>query len=141
MSREIKFRAWNKLEKKMLYSDDDKFLCEPHAFFGSICPADDSAYYCKGRISDINRKRVYKYSKPMQYTGLEDKNGKEIYEGDILKDQRGQFGVVFYSNNLAAYQVNWKMDDGSYMTDSCLDYGKVVGNKYENKELLKEDNE
>jgi hypothetical protein len=70
-----------------------------------------------------------------QYTGLRDKNGKEIYEGDVLKDPKGQKGKVFWQKSNAQFAVNWLMKDGSYETDSCIGYGEIIGNIYQNPEL------
>ncbi len=74
----------------------------------------------------------------MQYTGLKDKNGKEIYEGDIIKD-------FFFSN----HEVVWMMQDGfngyyakrginpvSFISLESLNGVDIVGNIYENPEFI-----
>lgn len=65
-----------------------------------------------------------------QYTGLCDKNGKKIFEGDIVESPRGTQGFVEWQNAECAFLVNigddWQtMDDCTY---------EVIGNKYDNKE-------
>lgn len=65
----------------------------------------------------------------LQYTGLKDKNGKEIYEGDIWEDDEGYLGEIKDSN------YGWIVTDLDSLYD-CLAYGKVIGNIYENPELL-----
>lgn len=71
-----------------------------------------------------------------QCTGLKDKNGKLIYEGDLLQDNKGQIGKVFWNSSTGSFAVNWLMKDGSYETDNCFGYGEIIGNIYENPELL-----
>ncbi len=72
-----------------------------------------------------------------QYTGLKDKNGKEIYEGTLLKDPQGNIGEVFYL--APSFAIRWKRKDGSWDTDSCFGYGEVIGNIWEHSHLLNED--
>lgn len=70
----------------------------------------------------------------MQYTGLEDKNGKEIFEGDIVEDEDH-----FY------YEIQWDADDFMYIADGIgplceLEFHEinVIGNIHENPELLEQ---
>jgi uncharacterized phage protein (TIGR01671 family) len=79
-----------------------------------------------------------------QYTGLKDKNGKEIYEGDIVvfEDmtstesgywERDCIGIVVWGEETAAFEVTNRLSAESY---EVLSDCEVIGNIYENKELL-----
>ena len=85
----------------------------------------------------------------MQSTGMVDKNGKEIFEGDIIKSDFLGIGIIKYSENLKRFTVinpNYA-DEEDYCSDMTWDdfveeFNKnqyeVVGNIYENPELLEE---
>lgn len=70
-----------------------------------------------------------------QYTGLKDKNGKKIFEGDIIKDCLDEIGIIEYKPKRAAFVVkNW--EDGYILWTQ--DNIEVIGNIFENPELLEE---
>jgi uncharacterized phage protein (TIGR01671 family) len=70
-----------------------------------------------------------------QSTGLKDKNGKEIYEGDKINDN-GCMGVVIYE--APAFMIKYDFEDyPQEFDDSYVSHIEVIGNIYENSELLK----
>lgn len=92
--------------------------------------------------------RDYKNFEPMQFTGLKDKNGKEIYEGDIFReiydDDQRDAKIVFYT------VVRWDEKNACFFTgeveqenaelfdlDEVAAQFEVIGNIYENPELLR----
>lgn len=78
--------------------------------------------------------------KIMQYTGLHDKNGKEIYEGDIVKAKhRGYIGIgqVQYDNEYCDYKIYINENKDYVPLWKSVDL-EVIGNIYENPELLED---
>ena len=121
MNREIKFRAWDKLNKEMLDWEDIK-----HWDFYCLCPP-------------INRHEF------MQFTGLYDKNKKMIWEGDWFKSKwrTDPYMIIFQDGGFKGiYQWQTKNDvSGFYFDTREAESGEVIGNIYENPELLEDKNE
>ena len=123
MSREIKYRAWLKEENKMvsvsLMSPTEKWIGY-------------QIFY------EEEKKKKFEFSdsenfKLMQYTGLKDSLGNEIYEGDILWNEYDEeYGEVIFDEG------EWKLLESNISQNlfSLLDVVEVKGNIYENEELL-----
>lgn len=93
-------------------------------------------YYDLSRIDDLNRlaSEDWAVDQLMQYTGLKDKKGVEIYEGDILKGGI----VIIWRPDLASFaltKIGWMHD---HYFGEAVDPGQceVIGNRFENPELL-----
>ena len=74
----------------------------------------------------------------LQYTGHKDKNGKEIYKGDILQFSNGNLGEVIWSNLRAGFDVAFDGAIPEELDVGLADRSEVLGNIHENKELLDE---
>lgn len=134
-NRIIKFRAWDKKNKKWIGKKTLEYLCisEDVVVLVEYTP-DSMGGYSPKSCKQLTSPEVQNLE-IVEYIGKKDENDREIYEGSILKDDRGQYGKVFYSDKSASFLVNWKMEDGSWETDCC--FHEVVGHIYENPELLK----
>ena len=140
--REIKFRAWNKETKEMV----EWIKIWPE--YGWLVMSDNDAMCERGR--DPEGTWVL-----MQYTGLKDKNGTEIYEGDIvhirdrdtfkevwtveMDDSVGKWSVYNQLNSTRYFDFDCEAYDGVAIVEVTPDYSfkpEVIGNIYEDKELL-----
>lgn len=142
MSREIKFRAWDKIQKEMLFSSTGEYpdfrsdtqhikIVHDGVLFAD---APDMGYYGGGDWSYLDGEFEI-----MEYTGLKDKNGREIYEGDLLKDDAG-IGEVEWVQEHCAFMIFTREPSFYYHmeSDGQLKVSEVIGNIYENPELLHE---
>ncbi len=116
--REIKFRAWDKRQKRMI---TPSLLCN--------------------LTGDMEQENEYIIL--MEYTGLKDRNGKDIYEGDIVKYRDYEpINREFYTEYIAIVEYKWCMfgvqEREDFALIARLENIEVIGNIYENQELLKQ---
>ena len=122
--REIKFRAWHKEEKiigEVLGID----ILHKEIFFSN----EDVDCYEHSDFKDIEL---------MQYTGLKDKNNKEIYEGDIIKFCNKIWEVVCDYEDAHLFYLRTIGDPYIAENMSKFTRGEVIGNIHDNPELLKQ---
>ncbi len=129
-SRPLKFRLWLNKESRYLYQDGYNFMVSEGKAYTPM-DYDGGLEELDGVIE--------------QFTGLQDKNGKEIYEGDIIETFTSQVSM-FKGRQL--FQIKWLLDTANfiiwkdnacwwtitkeYMNNHC----SVIGNTHQNKELL-----
>ncbi len=117
MNREIKFRAWDRID----------YMSKPFT------------------VNDLQNNRIRFTSDcyVMQFTGLHDKNGKEIYEGDIVSfmddetipNQKQQRSVqVFWWNEFSKFDLKNTHKELNFLTQ---DEFEIIGNIHQHRELLK----
>ena len=123
MQREIRYRVWFEGVKKMVYFGEP-ILSNNGEKWGMFFPCDGAIYMDKNET--------------MQYTGLKDKAGKPIYEGDILHDCEVEHGADYEVKFECAYCAGYDTDKKRRMFLHAFRFKKceVIGNIYETPELL-----
>ena len=134
--REIKFRGFtiDCIDNEWVYGDLIHYDTDETYIIPQNNSYPDTSYY-EDRVDETT---------VGQFTGLKDKNGKEIYEGDILKYKRNDiseenFKLYWNEEKSAFYMQNilYPNDDDIAVKYYRIENFEIIGNEFENKELLK----
>lgn len=141
--REIKFRAWD--GKKMWFHDDTSRHGNVTLQFNDIS---GWGMYIEGNKYWVVGASHSELDVLMQFTGFQDKNGKDIFDGDILSTsnddpeydlwEKNDNGTtrVFWNNAGFWDYTNWKMETDGDESIYCKKFVEVIGNIYQNPELI-----
>lgn len=131
-----KFRAWDVHEKKM-FSNAQLIVWNGNVY------ANDNSELNVDNLKGWSIDEKYL----MQSTGLIDKNGKEVFENDVIRDSDGFEGIVQYDESYGMYGIAYlpTLSNGIDMTfeelkDNFRNKFEVIGNIYENPELVENNN-
>lgn len=151
--REIKFRAWDEINKKMWYSNEvgeslGEWTFQLYFDDGGILRA---IIYREIDVGFVQKDCQEHQLPSMIFTGLPDKNGKEIYEGDIVRvnytvrysapdkedEEHISIAPVYWNNFRSSFALEFSKFANDDLFRFVRDkYAEVIGNIYENPELL-----
>ena len=132
-SIEPKFRVWSKKQKTYDYK-------HPFNASGSFYIAQNGVLFsdCGNSIAPEVKQDNFVIE---QSTGIKDKNGKEIYEGDIVSKHNSDLKGVVKQVKDGQWAIYWdNVPDGYYVLFKYSNLCEVVGNTYENPDLLNDEN-
>jgi hypothetical protein len=141
--RKIKFRVWDGSKKEWLHDSDHAVnLFGETIIMGELLSRRNGGSVSLEELNDLT---------VMQFIGLQDKNGKDVFDGDIIINKHGAgerypFIVIWKDKwakfvlNLLPYQAEGKKERAIYQSIQCVPRWEVIGNIFDDNELLKKFN-
>lgn len=129
MKREIKFRAWCEENKEMYFPDGIYEFWFDNNSIGFYPRYDKDELFHFNTIPSENEKSII----VTQFTGLQDSEGVDIYEGDVLQVDESYINYVIFDKGL------FQLKDSIWTLHGVINYNdkiKIIGNIYQNPELL-----
>ncbi|MGU3372804.1 YopX family protein [Bacillus mycoides] len=127
MRRELQYRAWDNVKDRMYYlgeEDDVVFSFDSNGIVAMDITEDEEEF-----------KHLH-HLQYMQYTGIKDENGNEIYEGDIVQSHDELlYSVVWHEKDAMFYYKDSYGDEDDDLLMRAVSF-EVIGNAFENPELL-----
>lgn len=140
MNREIKFRAWDKLTSTMI---GDGFHLFGEFMMFRMVETYVIEHPMEGKVNSGLEYELWRYENivAMQFTGLKDHKGNDIYEGDILKpfiESVGPYAVTFENGSFVCYHQfgKWGLLSRAFEIDFKDCVVEVIGNVWEHPHLL-----
>lgn len=118
MDREFRFRCWSELRKEMSNPFDLFDISWDDDRDGHFINNDFNDYFGVGYLKEVF----------MQFTGIKDTEGKEIYEGDILTNGTNNYECIFWKGSFVAKLIGSKKKNQGYL---ALEILRIIGNKYQ----------
>ncbi|MED1790314.1 YopX family protein [Brevibacillus laterosporus] len=138
--REIKFRAWDKKRKEIFPVHELGFDKISNLIQTVIGYDDHDSDGWTRHGGHDNRYANGVRFEMMQYTGLKDRNGKEIYEGDIFKEWQGNIRMVTWKDFFWVFELSEKQrKELGHRYEDFHNVGEVIGNIYEHPHLLNQE--
>lgn len=147
MSRVLKFRAWVE-GHAMYFSDQDDTDIQFDLDTNGVCLVLLEQFHeCGSGVAEEYWRYVrYEDAPVMQYTGLKDKNGVEIYEGDVVNYDGYSTYLIEWDNDSCGFKTTLQQKSGlefflftnffEYNESGCVNIAEVIGNKYKTPEFL-----
>lgn len=136
MSREIKFRAWDKITKQIFEVEKIDFMAIERNVYGFI-----TYKSILGGMNESLSFRSFDDAELMQFTGLKDRKGVEIYEGDIVKFcdiryTKSIIGEIKFNTERGRLMIYPNVSQGRDLTAEKASKCEIIGNIFENPKLL-----